>query len=186
MTLTQAPPAARLRPLLRWTVSFAGFPLGGLAAMLLVGPVNSPTAAVLGGLLTGMVIGVVQAWALRLTRVDAATWVAGTGAGLAVGLLAGALLVGFGTTLPQLALQGAVSGAFVGVGQAVVLARRVGPLAAAWPVYLAGVWAVGWAVTTAIGVQVGDRFTVFGSIGALVVTAFTGVLPVIRRRGQRS
>ena len=165
MTLTQAPPARRLRPLLRWTVSFAGFPLGGLAAMLLVGPVDSPAAAVLGGLLTGVVIGVVQAWALRLGRVDAVAWVAGTGAGLALGLMAGALLVGFGTTLPQLALQGAVSGAVVGVGQAVVLARRVGPLAAAWPLYLASVWALGWAVTTAIGVQVGDRFTVFGSTG---------------------
>ncbi len=186
MTLTQAPPASRLRPLLRWTVSFAGFPLGGLAAMLLVGPVDSPTAAVLGGLLTGAVIGVVQAWALRLGRVDAAAWVAGTGAGLALGLMAGALLVGFGTTLPQLALQGAASGALAGVGQAIVLARRVGPLAAAWPAYLAGVWAVGWAVTTAIGVQVGDRFTVFGSVGALVVTALTGVLPIIRERERQS
>lgn len=183
MTTTNLTSATRIRPLLRWLVSFAGFPLGGLAAMVLVGPVASPAAALLGGLLTGAVIGAVQAWALRLDRADAVRWLVATAAGLAIGLVAGATLVGFGTTLPQLALQGAVCGACVGAGQAVLLSRRIGRSAAAWPLYLAGIWALGWTVTTAIGVQVDDRFTVFGSAGAIVVAILTGVLPGVHQRG---
>ena len=33
------------RTIARWAVSFVGFPLGGLAAMTLVGPVDSPASA---------------------------------------------------------------------------------------------------------------------------------------------
>ena len=41
------------------------------------------------------------------------------------------------------------------------------------------IWAVGWAVTYAFGIQVDDQFTIFGSSGALVVTALTAALPLI-------
>jgi len=37
----------------RWIVTFAGFPAGGLTAMLLVGPVDTITTALAGGLITG-------------------------------------------------------------------------------------------------------------------------------------
>ncbi|HCB05835.1 MAG TPA: hypothetical protein DEQ43_16580 [Nocardioides bacterium] len=90
-TLTVSPSAVRPRAALRWLASFVGFPLGGLAAMLLVGPVDSAPAAAAGGLL---------------------------------------------------------SGAVVGLAQAVVLRHRLGRLAAVWPIYLAGAWAPGWTVTT--------------------------------------
>ena len=43
---------------------------------------------------------------------------------------------------------------------------------------LAAIWAVGWAVTYAFGIQVDQQFTVFGSSGAVVVTALTAVLPL--------
>ncbi len=72
-----------------------------------------------------------------------------TALGLAAGLALGASLVDFGTGIGDLALQGAVSGAVVGLAQAVVLLPRTGPIAFAWPVYLAAAWALGWAVTTA-------------------------------------
>ena len=56
---------------------------------------------------------------------------------------------------------------------------RIGRTALAWPAYLAGVWAVGWTVTSLIGVKVSDQFIVFGSSGALVAALFTAVLPVV-------
>jgi hypothetical protein len=181
MTTTTAPlitsRTGSARIALRWLVSFVGFPLGGLAAMLLVGPVDSVVAALVGGVLTGVVLGTVQAWAMRADRRTAIAWVAATASGLSVGLALGAALVGFRTGLGDLALQGAVSGAFVGLGQAIVH-RRVGLLAAVWPVYLAGAWALGWTITTSVGVQVTDQFTVFGAAGAVTVAALTTVLPL--------
>lgn len=182
MTVTSVQSKPLTRTLMRWMLSFAGFPLGGLAAMILVGPINSTTAALLGGLLTGAVLGVVQAWALRLDRSQAVRWIVATAVGSALGLAVGATLVGFGTALPQLALQGAVGGALVGVGQAIVLFRRAGAPATPWPIYLAVAWALGWTVTASIGVQVGEQFTVFGSAGALVVAALTSVLPLALQR----
>lgn len=179
-TLTASPG----RTLARWLVSFAGYPLGGLAALLLTGPVASPMAAVAGGFLTGAVLGLVQAWALRADGPLLRRWTVATAAGLAVGLGVGASLVGFGTALPDLVVQGAVCGASVGLAQAWVLRRRTGPVALAWPVYLAGAWAVGWVVPTLIGVQVEQQFTVFGSSGAVVVALLTSVLPLVLRRDR--
>jgi hypothetical protein len=179
-----SPRTGTVRIVARWLVSFAGFPLGGLAAMLLVGRIDTLLAAGLGGLVTGTVLGAVQAWALRLDRRTALAWVLATAAGLAVGLMIGGGLVQFGTALSELALQGAISGAVVGLGQAVVL-RRVGLIAAVWPAYLAGAWALGWTITTSIGVQVEDHFTVFGAAGAVTVAALTSVLPVLLSRSTR-
>lgn len=169
------------RTVIRWLVSFTGFPLGGLAAMTIVGPVDALGAAVVGGLLTGLVLGAVQAWALRLPRRTGLFWTLATAAGLSLGLAAGASAVGFATGLADLQLQGAVTGAAVGTTQAVLLWPRIGRWALAWPVYLAAAWATGWTVTTLIGVAVGEQFTVFGSAGAVTVAALTSVLPLLLR-----
>jgi len=176
-----------VRAAARWLVTFAGFPLGGLAAMTLTGPVDGLGSAAAGGLLTGAVLGVVQGWALRAVGVRLVAWAVATAAGLAAGLALGASLVGFGTGAGDLAVQGLVSGAVVGAAQAVVLWRRTGPLVLAWPVYLAGAWALGWTVTGSIGVRVDEQFTVFGSAGAVTVALLTVVLPVVlSRREARS
>jgi hypothetical protein len=171
---------------LRWLASFVGFPLGGLAAMVLVGPVDSAATALAGGLVTGTVLGAAQAWALRpvlgADRRTTATWVAATAAGLAVGLTLGSGLVDHGTGIGDLAVQGVVSGAFVGLAQTLVLRGRIGRLAALWPAYLAGAWALGWTITTSVGVSVEDQFTVFGAAGAITVAALTTVLPVLTRK----
>ncbi len=168
----------------RWVASFAGFPLGGLAAMTLTGPVDGTAAALAGGLVTGAVLGAAQAWALKAGRRVATAWVAATAAGLGVGLAAGASLVDFQTGLAQLATQGAVTGAVVGLAQAVVLrsSGRFGVAALLWPAYLALVWALGWTVTTAVGVQVEEQFTVFGAAGAITVALLTSVLPLVLDR----
>ena len=172
------------RTIARWAVSFVGFPLGGLAAMTLVGPVDSPASAVVGGLLTGAVLGAVQGWALRAQGRSLVAWSAATAVGLGAGLAIGAAAVSYGTGLGGLVVQGAVSGAAVGIAQAALLRRRLGALALAWPAYLAVVWALGWAITTWSGIAVDERFTVFGSSGAVVVALLTSVLPLVLARRE--
>jgi hypothetical protein len=169
------------RALVRWLISFLGFPLGGFAALLLTGPVVDLTSAVGGGILTGAVLGAAQAWALRADRRLLVSWTLATTIGTAVGLAAGATLVAFSTNLADLALQGAVCGLAVGLAQAVVLRRRLGRLALAWPGYLAAAWALGWTVTTLAGIGVDAQFTVFGASGALVVALLTTLLPLALR-----
>jgi hypothetical protein len=179
-TVSERPPLWR-RPVPRWLVSFVGFPVGGYVALLLVGLVDGLGSALTGGLITGAIIGSVQAWALSDGPRRSAAWVLATAAGLMAGLALGASLVQFRTGLVDLIVQGAVSGAVVGLAQAVVL-RRLGLLAMAWPLALSPIWASGWAVTTVAGIQVDQQFTVFGASGAVVVTALTVVLPILIHR----
>lgn len=190
-TLISSPaPSVRTRPvrrtIARWMVSFFGYPLGGLVAWLITGPVVDTTSALTGGLLTGAVLGAIQAWALRADRRLLTGLTLATAVGLAAGLATGASVVGFSTGLADLALQGAISGAAVGLAQAAVLWRRIVRLALAWPAYLAVVWAAGWTVTTAAGIGVDAQFTVFGSSGALVATLLTAVLPLVLRNRRGS
>ncbi len=173
-----APPST-LRTVARWLVSFVGYPLGGFAALLLSGPVDSLAPAIVGGLLTGTVLGAAQALAMRF---DLVTWVLATAAGLAAGLAVGASVVDFRTGLGDLVLQGAISGLGVGSAQSFVLVRRIGAVALLWPGYLAVTWSIGWAVTTSAGIQVEDQFTVFGAAGAVTVAFLTAVLPVLLTR----
>lgn len=162
----------------RWMCTFVGFPLGGLAAMLTVGRVDSPAAALAGGLITGGVLGTAQAVGLGRLLPKPAGWIAATAGGLAVGLGIGATAVGFATDMPSLMIEGAVSGLAVGAAQALVLRRHRPRFALPWPLYLAACWALAWALIAVAGVQVDNQFTVFGAIGAVSVTAATLVLPL--------
>jgi len=172
---------------LRWLVTFAGFPLGGLLAELVVGPVDSVAPAVAGGALTGLVLGAVQAWALAPERFVPEAWVGATAVGFAVGLGVGAAAVDYGTSAGDLAIQGAICGLAVGAAQALVLRNRIGLVALAWPPALAAIWALGWTITTAIGVDVEQQYTVFGSSGAITVTVLTAALPIgLTLRAQRA
>ncbi len=138
--------------------------------------------------MTGLILGAVQSWGLGRFAPEPVAWILATAAGLAVGLGVGAAAVDYGTSASDLAIQGASCGLAVGLAQAVVLARTVGPVALAWVPALSAVWALGWVVTTAIGVDVESQYTVFGSSGALVVTIATAVLPLAlraRRCGAR-
>jgi len=176
------------RAAVRWVVTFVGFPAGGLAAMLLVGPVDTVTIALAGGLITGTILGAAQAWGLRRSGPDALRWVAATGVGLSIGLGIGATSVGFRTSLAALVVQGAVCGLAVGAAQALALGRRLGRIAVAWPAVLAAIWALGWAITYAAGIAVNEQFTIFGSSGAVAVTALTAILPVLlsTKEGRQS
>jgi len=176
------PTSSTARTVTRWGVTFAGFPLGGLLTDLAVGPIDGPGRAVLGGLLTGTVLGTIQTWGLGRGRPNPSGWIVASAVGLALGLLIGGHVVGYGTDRADLLAMGALCGASVGAFQALLLARSLGALVLAWPCVLAATWAIGWAVTVAAGVQVDQQFSVFGSSGALVVTALTLILPVLLRR----
>jgi hypothetical protein len=186
--LTTAPTTARTattswrRPVVRWLLTFAAFPLGSVAARAIAGPVDSTTSALVGGLVNGAIIGAAQGWALRPVLDAWRRWAVATAIGLMIGLAVAATAVDFGSSMSALAAQGALCGLAVGAAQAVVLKGSFGRLALAWPFALAGLWALGWTITTAVGVEVDDHFTVFGSSGAVTVTALTAVLPVLAAR----
>jgi hypothetical protein len=94
---------------------------------------------------------------------------------LGAGLLAGAAAVNYETDLGDLAVMGAITGVPLGAAQAVVIARRW-PHAWSWGLAMPALWALGWTVTTAIGVDVERQYVVFGSAGAITVMALSGLL----------
>jgi len=171
---------------LRWIVTFVGFPLGAVAARLIAGPIDDTLAACVGGLVNGAVLGAAQSWGLGRARPPVGQWTAATAVGLMVGLAIGATVVDFATDRTALVVQGMVCGLAVGAAQAFVLRHRNTLLAVGWPLALGLVWAAGWAITASAGVRVDEQFTVFGSSGAIVVTAVTAVLPLALSHQERS
>src|SRR6478672_8365914 len=146
----------------RWMITFAGFPVGGLVAWLVVGPMDDLLATVAGGLVSGLVLGVAQWWGLGRQAPSALAWITATAIGMTVGLTVGAAAVGYATDLQALVVQGVINGLVVGAAQAFVLRSRLGVLAFAWPPALAAIWAIGWTITTLGGIAVDEQFSVFG------------------------
>ena len=164
----------KIRPWWRWVATALVFPPAGYLAHWLIGRVDAITPAVLAGAVTGAFVGVAQ-WSLLRRRGVSAMWIVATAVGFAAGLATGAALVDYGTSLPALAAMGAVCGGAIGLAQAagtVALRRH----AAAWTVASAALWAIGWAVTTAFGIDVEQQYAVFGISGALVVAFGQGVV----------
>jgi hypothetical protein len=157
-----------------WTLGFLSFPVAGIAGELIGGPVDSPLAAALGGAVTGMVIGTGQSL-VSAHRLRAVRWIPATTIGMAVGLLAGASIVGYGTSPGDLAVMGAVTGVSVGLAQAVALPSGI-RRRWAWAVAMPALWALGWTISTLVGVDVETQYTVFGSSGAITVSALAGLL----------
>jgi hypothetical protein len=160
---------------LRWLPTFLGFPLGGLIAMALPGPVTSLTNGLIGGAVAGAVLGAGQWLALRARLPKAEWWIPATAIGQAVGLAAGAALVGYRTSLQDLAIQGAITGLAVGILQALVLRPHVATWYW-WALAMPPLWVLGWIVTTAAGIDVDQHFTNFGASGAIVVTVLSGLV----------
>ena len=129
----------------RWALTFIGFPLAGLAAKGVAGPIDSAAAAAIGGLAAGAVLGGVQSFALRASagwgssekpaemivalRAPAGhrlAWAGATAIGMSAGLCLGASAVGFATDTGALVAMGALTGAGIGIAQALVM-RGSGP-----------------------------------------------------------
>jgi hypothetical protein len=172
---------------LRWAWPLAivvGIPIGGYAANIIVGKIDSVGAALVGGLIAGAIIGAAQWLALR--SLVPWLWVAATSVGMAAGLTAGAALVDYGIGRGDLALMGAVTGLAVGGVQAFLLARR-GSGALWWVLVNPPAWALAWFVTTfVIARNVKEHFAVFGASGALVFALLTWlVLTFLFRPNER-
>jgi hypothetical protein len=174
MTGSAARPASRLRRWLIWTAGFLSFPLGGLAGLAVVGRVDGPPAALLGGAVTGLVIGAGQTLA-SLGRLDIRRWVPATCVGMGLGLLLGAAVVDYDTDLADLALMGALTGLVLGPAQALALPGGT-RMRWAWAVAVPALWALGWTTTTLGGIDVARQWTVFGSYGAITFSALSGLL----------
>ena len=163
-----------LRAWLLWTAGFVAFIIGGALATALTGRINDVGSALLGGMIAGAVIGTGQ-WLVARRMLDPQTWIPATALAMGIGLAVGAWVVGYGTSLGELALMGFITGIPLGAAQAYLLRDR---LAYAW-VWAAAVpllWALGWTVTTAGGIDVDRQFAVFGAYGAITFMALSGVL----------
>ena len=160
---------------LLWTVAFVSFPIAGIAAQAATGRINDAAAALAGGLIAGAIIGTGQWLAARRLLGDPLAWIAATAAAMGIGLLAGAWVVGYGTSVGELALMGAITGLPVGAAQAFLLRDRLAR-SWVWAAAMPLLWALGWTVTAAAGVGVDRQYAVFGAFGAITFMALSGVL----------
>jgi hypothetical protein len=164
----------------RWLATFIGFPAAGLAARAVAGNIDSIGAAALGGLVGGVVLGGIQAYVGGIPAADRGRWLGATGVGLAVGLATGAGVVGYRTDTASLVVMGAVSGAAVGMAQALAV-RMSARDRALWALATPALWAGGWLITSQVIVDADRQHAMFGSSGALTVAALAGVLVALRR-----
>jgi hypothetical protein len=161
--------------LMWWSLGFLAFIVGGAAATLLVGRIDDPVAALVGGAVAGAVIGTGQWLAARGRLGDPRAWVPATALAMGAGVLVAGAALGYGTGLRDLALRGAITGLVIGAVQAYLLRRRMSR-AWIWAAAMPPLWALGWTVTTLGGIDVGRQFVVFGAYGALTVTVLLGLL----------
>lgn len=157
-----------------WTAGFLAFPIAGLIGAAPLGRVDDPAAALVGGALTGLVLGAGQALASR-RRLDPRRWVPATAIGMGLGLLLGAAAVDYGTSLADLARMGAITGLALGPAQVLALPQRT-RLRWVWAAAMPALWALGWTITTLGGIAVDEQFTVFGAYGALTFSVLSGLL----------
>ncbi|GAA1959347.1 hypothetical protein [Agromyces allii] len=173
--------------LLRWIPTFLAFPLGGLLAMLVVGPVSDPLTAIAAGAIAGAVLGAAQ-W-LALGRAVDWRWLVATSVAFGVGSAAAVALFGPPVTPVAAALTGLVTGLVVGAAQAAVVGARRGGDAGVragrlrvglvWAAVVALAWAAAWIITSFVIIDLDRGHVVFGSSGAVVATVVTGL--VLRR-----
>ena len=73
VSTTRPTVAPRTRPIhiaLRWMISFAGFPLGAVAARAVAGPIDDTRAALIGGAISGAVLGAAQSLVILTAGID--------------------------------------------------------------------------------------------------------------------
>ena len=171
------PSERRTFPGWRWMAVWPAFPVAGYIGWRVGGHVDAVDAALVGGAITAAGLAAVQWWAAKGALGRPAAWIGASAVGYAVGLAAGAALVGYETDLGALALMGLISGAALGAAQGLVLARqgRRG-LALPWALAMPALFALGWSAASVTGIGVDDQFTVFGAGGALLFTLLSGLL----------
>lgn len=167
-----------------WALAFVRFPLGGVAAAALIGPLTTPQAGAIGGAVTGAVLGGIEWLVLRRRLSLSPWWIAATALGMAAGLALGIALLGTNTDGAALPLRGLITGAGIGLAQSMLL-RSVSSRAPIWVLVVALSWALGWMITRAAGVDLALQWSVFGSSGALMFQLLTGLALAWMLRGNR-
>jgi uncharacterized membrane protein len=175
MVLMQDQHRFNLKAWLLWTAGFLAFPIGGALATGATGRINDVGSALIGGLIVGAVIGTGQWLVARRLLGNPQTWIPATALAMGIGLAVGAWVVGYGTSLGELALMGAITGIPLGAAQAYLLRDRLAN-AWVWAAAMPLLWVLGWTVSTFIGVSVDNQFAVFGASGAITFMALSGVL----------
>ena len=161
--------------LVLWIVAgLVAFPVAGLAARA-IGSIDGLIVGLGAGAIAGAVIGAGQWLVLRGIGVDA-RWIVATAVGFAGGMGVGVAAFGYGTGTGELVAVGAASGLGVGIAQWPLLRDRM-RASVLWVPAIAGLWALGWTVSTAIGVDLTtQRWAVFGASGAITVAVLSGAL----------
>jgi hypothetical protein len=154
------------RPWYKWLLTALAFPPSGYIAHLVAGRVDSVPAALLNGVIAGTGIGAAQ-WALLRHRGVSPIWIVATAIGLGAGLATGAELVSYKTDITSLATMGAVCGLAVGIAQGATLRNAKRMLG--WSAVNAALWALGWTITTAGGIDVSQQWAVFGAYGCFTL-----------------
>jgi hypothetical protein len=166
-------PRYSLRPWYRWLLTALAFPPSGLIANLVAGRVDSVPAAVLNGVIAGSGIGAAQ-WALLRHRGVSPIWIPASAVGLGAGLAVGAALVNYRIDITSLAVMGAMCGLAVGLAQGASLGDAKRTLG--WSAATAALWALGWTVTTAGGIDVSQQWAVFGLYGCLTLAFLQSII----------
>jgi hypothetical protein len=141
-------------------------------AHVVAGRVDSVPSAALNGVIAGAGIGAAQ-WALLRHRDVSRAWIAETAVGMGAGLAAGASLVSYRTDITSLALMGAVTGLGIGIGQGLIMSSVKRALS--WSALTVALFALGWTVTTAGGIDVSQQWAVFGAYGCVTVAFLQSV-----------
>lgn len=150
--------------------TFLAFPVSGLVTRIAVGPIDTTPSALAGGFLVGGALGGLQYNALRRFGLPL-SWIPVSAAGTALGGVLSSLVVGFGTELTSLMSRGVVTGAVLGMAQA-LLQQRPPRHALLWSGVNAVMWGLAWWITfLVIRDDVETNYAVFGSSGAIVLTA---------------
>src|SRR5829696_78709 len=171
MVLMQDQHRFNFKAWLLWTAGFLAFPVAGALATAVVGRVNDVGSALLGGMIAGAVIGTGQ-WLVARRLLDPQIWIPATAVAMGIGLGVGAWAVSYGTSLGELALMGFITGIPLGVPQAYLLRDRLAN-AWVWGAAMPLLWALGWTVTTAGGIDVDQQFALFGAYGAITFMALS-------------
>jgi hypothetical protein len=159
-----------------WVVAFLGFPIGGLIASLVLGRMDNPLEAVIGGGIAGVFIGLAQWLALRQRLPVDWRWIALTAGGLGVGVGISAALFGVATTLEAVMLRAPLTGLLLGLAQWFLLRGQV--LGAwAWIPAVTFLYVAAWFITAqVIGTSLDQGFYVFGASGAVTFQLLTGLV----------
>ena len=161
---------------LRWLVATLAFPIGGFIGHLVGGPAATIPAALISGGIAGAIIGLGQAFALKLRSQPLVAWVAATAVGLGLSLAAVTGFIGQIANSTEAAALGAAAGLVLGIGQAVVLRSSGVSNAWIWAPATAIAWAAGWFVTASAGIALDAGWPVFGLSGAIVSQVITGIV----------